>query len=481
MPQRPMMEFKDVEGNPTQGLHPDVNAEVLKEVKTMAQNHKSIVEKLNQEVNELRKTMDDHKSGLDPLVESKVTKLQEAIVTRQEKLDQMAVEQKNRIDTLDIALQRGNRSLSGGSEAEAKLFGEAKEFKQTVFSMQPENKGRMVNDEDVNVDEYKNYCKAFSNMLRTNINQAGISPEDMKYLSVVSDVDGGILVPPTVSARITKRIWEMDPIRQLADVQPIGTDTFEERVDQDEATDGWEQEEVANSETDTPEWKKISIPTHIQAAMPKATTKLLEDATINAEQWLADKVAKRFARTEGAAFVTGTGIGRPRGFLTYSTFANSATNNYMVFGNVEYVPALDSVLSASAIITCFFHLLEEYQARATWVMNRFTVMKTMLLEDADKRPIWLPGQTALAGAGAPSTLMGAPVRMSANMPVVAADAYPMALADWQEAYTIVDRKGITVLRDPYTAKPFVLFYTRRRVGGGMRNFQSMVLLKTGAT
>lgn len=479
MAQRQGMEFKDASGESVQGFHPEVNAEVLKEVKTMAQNHKDIVEKLNQDMGELRKTMSDHKDGLDPLVESKVTKLQEAIITRQEAMDKLAVEQKGRIDELDIAMQRGSRSLSGGSEAEAKLFGDAMEFKKTIASMKKQ-KGE-VREEDVDLEEYKGYCRAFNNMVRTNINQAGISPEDLKYLSVVSDVDGGILVPPTMSSRITKRVWETDPVRQLADVQTIGTDSFEERVDIDEADDGWESETVANSTTDAPKWNMIAIPTHIQSAMPKATQKILEDGTINVEAWLADKVAKRFARTEGAAFVTGTGIGRPRGFLTYSTFANSATNNYMVFGNVEYVPALDSILSASAVITCFFHLLDEYQARATWLMNRFTVMKTMLLEDGDKRPIWLPGQTALAGAGAPSTLMGSPVRMAANMPVVAANAYPMALADWGEAYTIVDRKGITVLRDPYTAKPFVLFYTRRRVGGGLRNFQAMVLLKTSAT
>lgn len=473
------MEFKDEDGDVKTGYHPDVNADILKEVKAMSGKYKDIVEKVNQETNELRKTLKDNAQHMDGLVESKVTKLQEAIVTRQEALDKLMTEQKGRIDQLDLAMQRGGRFGAGSSDEEKKLLAEARELKQTAMAMKGE-KG-VAKDEDVSVEQYQKYCKAFDNMLRTNINQAGISPEDLKYLSVISDVDGGVLVPPTMGARITQRAWELDPIRQLADIQQIGTDSYEELVDQDEPGDGWEGELVANGVTDTPQWNKVYIPTHIQSAMPKATTKLLEDGTINVEAWLSNHIARRFARTEGAAFVTGTGIGQPRGFLSYSTYVNSNVNNYMVFGNIEYVPALDSVLSASAIITCFFHLLEEYQQRATWVMNRFTVMKTMLLEDNDKRPIWSAGQTAMATNGVPSTLLGAPVRMSSHMPVVAADAYPIALADWQEAYTIVDRKGITVLRDPYTAKPFVLFYTRRRVGGAVRNFQAIVLLKTSAT
>lgn len=476
---RPYLEVKDANGESVQGFHPDINKQVLDEVKGMANDHRKVIDTLNRDMAELRKMVDESKAGMDPLIESKITKYQEAIVTRQEALDKLAAEQKNRIDALDIAFQRGNRSLSGGVEAEAKLYKDALEFRKAIACQKQER--RQITEADVDIENYKGYCRAFVNMMTANINTAGVSPEDLKFLSVGSDADGGILVPPTVSNRITARIWEMDPIRQLADIQNIGTDAFEEIVDADEADGGWEGETQTPSTTDTPQWNKIYIPVHEQRAEPKATQKLLEDAAVNIEQWLANKVAKRFARMEGAAFVTGNGLGRPRGFLTYSTFANSNTNNTFNFGQVEYVPALDSVIDASAIIRTFYHLLEDYQSRATWVMNRFTVMKTMLLVDGDKRPIWMPGQSSLAGAGTPSTLMGIPLRMSNTMPVIAANAFSFALADWSEFYTIVDRLGITVLRDPYTAKPFVKFYTRRRVGGGVRNFQAGVLMKMSAT
>jgi len=477
--QRPGLNFKNADGDSTTGYHPEVHEEVLKEVKAMSGKYKDIVDKMNQEMCELRKVVDQSSEKMDGLVESKVTKMQEAVVTRQEFVEKLDTEMKGRIDALDLALQRVSISGSGTSEAEKQLFDDAKEFKQMIMNRKGE-KG-VAQDGDVDVKSYKQYCAAFDRMLRYSINQNGLKPDDEKFLSVVSEVDGGILVPPTMGNRITKRVWELDPIRQLADTVQIGTDAYEELVDVDEPQDGWEGELKANPETPTPEWKKVYIPTHIQSAMPKASTKILEDGSINVENWLSDKIARRMARTEGSAFVNGDGMGKPRGFLAYSVYANSATLNYYSFGAIEYVPALDSVLSGSAIITCFFHLLEEYQQRATWIMNRFTVMKTMLLVDGDQRPLWTPGQTALSVAGAPSTLLGAPVRMSSTMPVVAEGAYPMALADWKEAYVIVDRKGISILRDPYTAKPFVLFYTRRRVGGGMRNFQSIVLMKTSAT
>jgi len=478
MSQRPILHTKDAGGDDTQAFHPEVQAEVLAQVKAMAGNVKGISDKLTSDFAALQETVKTYKDGMDGLVESKITKLTEAIVTRQEALDKLAAEQKSRIDQLDLAFQRQGRFGAPGQD-EAKLFEAAREFAQTKNVLRKINKE--VEDNEIDVKGMLDYQRAFKQFMRLPINIQGLTPDLEKYLSVGSEVDGGILVPPTVSSRIGQRVWEMDVMRQLASVETIGGDTWEELQDLDEADDGWATETTTNGETGTPQLNKVSITTHWQEAEPKATQQIMMDASRNPETWLADKVAKKFARTEGAAFVTGNGVNRPRGFLDYPVYANSNTNNYFVFGQVEYVPAGDSVLSASAFIRLFYHLLEDFQGRATFLMNRFTVMKTMLLQDTSGRPLWQPAANATIANGAPSTILNAPVRMSSSMPVVAANAYSVAFADWQEAYKIIDRQGITTLRDPYTSKPFIKFFTRRKVGGGLVNFQAIKLLKMAAT
>lgn len=465
----------DVGDEGEQALHPETNAQILKELKAMDQDYKGIATKLNQEVAELRKDLKSHADG-DGITEEKRAKLLEAISLRQEKLDTMNAEYKSRIDQLDLALQRGER---GGDSKE----GDADERKMALALARDIAviKGKNIPEEQlkVDLDFYREYRKAFNAFIRTSVNNVnGLSPEHQKLLMSGSEADGGITCPPTMAARITQRVWELDPMRQLASVQVIGSDSYEERQDLDEATDGWETEVTHGSETDTPTFNLIKIPVNIQYAEPKATQKLLEDSSINMENWLADKVAQRMARTEGAAFISGIGVGRPRGFLSYSTFANSATINYSTFfGKVEYIPSMSATaINASGIITQFYHLLEDYQARATWLMNRFTLLQVMLLSDTNGRPLWLPSTASMAER-TPSTLLGAPVRMAANMPSIAANSFPIALADWSEAYLIVDRLGVSVLRDPYTNKPFIKFYHRRRVGGGVRNFQAINLMK----
>jgi HK97 family phage major capsid protein len=264
-----------------------------------------------------------------------------------------------------------------------------------------------------------------------------------------------------MSARIVEKIFQGDPFRQLCNVETIGTDALELTEDLDEAGDGWEGETVVGAETTTPQLKKKRIQVFNQYARPRATQKLLEDSSINIEQWLANKVGQKMLRTEGAAFVTGDGVARPRGFLTYA--------NGTAYGQVEQVAlGAAATVTTDGLIDLEFSLMEEYLMRATWAMNRLTVASIMKLKDGDGQYIWRPGILA----GQPSTLLGLPMRMSTTMPVVAANALSIAIADWNEFYTIVDRLGITVQRDPYTVKPFVEFYTRRRVGGDVVNYQA---------
>ena len=187
------------------------------------------------------------------------------------------------------------------------------------------------------------------------------------------------------------------------------------------------------------------------------------------ETWLSNKCADKFNRTESAAFVTGNGVGKPRGFLTYA--------NGTSWGQVEQVNmGAAAALTADGFYSVKYALIEQYLNRATWLMNRSTFAAALKLKDGSGNYLWQPSYQL----GQPSTLIGLPVRMGTTMPAVAAGALSVALADWQEAYMIVDRIGISLLRDPYTVKPVIEYYFRKRVGGDVTNYTAIKLGKISA-
>lgn len=313
------------------------------------------------------------------------------------------------------------------------------------------------------------YRKAFCSYLRKGMD-AGLEAFESKSLSVGSDPDGGYLVTPTISDRIVKTVFETSPMRQLAGIETISTDALDLIVDKDEAVAGWTTETGAVSETDAPQLAKKSIPVHELFAQPKATQKLIDDAAIDIEAWLADKVADIFSRKESTAFISGDGVGKPRGILTYTAGTD--------WGEIEQVASgSNGTFDGDDIITLFYALKEDYANRATFLMNRATVKAARLLkESASDQYIWQPGLTA----GAPDTLLGIPVQQATDMPVPGTDSLSIAVGDFREAYQIVDRTGIRVLRDPFTDKPFVKFYSTKRVGGDVVNFEAIKLLKLGS-
>lgn len=453
-------EVKDGEHG-MQTTEPEVVTQVLAEVKRIGATSKESHAEAMRLYADVKKTLDAHGGKLDALDAAKVNKQIEDITTRQQKADEEATK---RIDALDLSLQRIGKQAPA-SEVASQLIKDASDFKLTMAVLTGEAKGREMDElreelaQSMKTDEFMAYRKAFRKYLRRD--EAGMSHEELKAMSVGSDPDGGVTVTPFMSARIVEKVFEGDPFRQLCNIETIGTDALELTEDLDEAGDGWEGETVVGAETTTPQLKKKRIQVHNQYARPRATQKLLEDSSINIEQWLANKVGQKFLRTEGAAFVTGDGIMRPRGFLTYA--------NGTAYGQVEQTAlGAAATITTDGLIDLQFSLLEEYLMRATWAMNRLTVASIMKLKDGDGQYIWRPGILA----GQPSTLLGLPMRMSTTMPIVAANALSLAIADWNEFYTIVDRLGITVQRDPFTVKPFVEFYTRRRVGGDVVNFQA---------
>jgi HK97 family phage major capsid protein len=313
---------------------------------------------------------------------------------------------------------------------------------------------------------HSEYSKAFRNYLRKGMD-GGLEALQTKALSVGSDPDGGYLVTPHMSSKIVQSIFETSPMRQLASVETISSDALELIDDHDQAAAGWTSETGTISETSSPTLAKRNIPTHELYAQPKATQKLVDDSAIDIEAWLSGKIADIFSRKENTAFVSGNGVGQPRGILTYA----SGTN----WGQIQQITSGNSgAVTADAIINLFYALKDAYTKRANFLMNRTVVQSVRLLKQATTNQyMWQPG----LASGAPDTLMGVPVHMASDMPVAASNSLSIAVGDFQAAYQIVDRKGINILRDPFTEKPFVKFYATKRVGGDVINFDAIKLMK----
>lgn len=462
---------------------PEVVQAVVDEIKSLGENTTKNYDVLRRNYEELKKTVDEQGKNPDTLVESKFQKLSQDITVRQEALDDTmkknAEQVQERMNAIEVAMKRSPRGEDKDGEQE--FIKEAKAFELLRLASQRKNDVG-VNFEEVEemkfeVDTYKNFCKSFDAWARKyGGSRDRIMPEaHIKALQVGIDPDGGVTVPVAMSNRITRRIFEDDPIRQLAAVESITTGSMEWMVEYDEAGAGWEGETITETtigeETATPGWKKRKIAVHTEYARARATQQLLEDSGINVEQWLANKIAEKLMRQEGAAFVNGDGIGKPRGFLTY--------DDGTAWGQIQQVAmGAAAALTADGFIDIKYSLKDVYHSRAlTWLMNRTTVAAAMKLKDGNGNYIWKP---SLLATDPTSTILNHPVRMSTTMPEVAAGTLSVAIADWREAYLIVDRLGITVQRDPYTVKPFIEFYTRKRLGGDVNNFEAIKLGKISA-
>lgn len=332
-------------------------------------------------------------------------------------------------------------------------------------------------DEGKNADKGDiEYKKAFfDGFLRKGESKLGA--EEFKALSAGSDPDGGYTVPVEMSSQIIKTIYETTPMRQVASVQTISTKSLEMLVDKDEAAATWVGETGAASNTNTPQFGKLNIPTFTIAAEPRATQELLEDSAMNLESWLSEKVSDKFARTENAAFLTGDGVAKPRGLLSYTASADSGSG--VTWGNIGYVASGASgdwaaSNPADKLIQLVYTLKAAYLARAQWLMSRTRVQEVRVFKEATTNAyIWQPG----LAAGEPDRLLGYPITKAEDMPAKAANSLSVAFGDYKSAYQIVDRRGIAVIRDIYTAKPFVLFNTTKRVGGDVINYEAFKVLK----
>jgi HK97 family phage major capsid protein len=299
-----------------------------------------------------------------------------------------------------------------------------------------------------------------------------------KALRVGSNPDGGYLVPQETDGEITRLMAVLSPIRAIASVRQVSSNVYKKPVSKTGAEAGWVAETGTRDETDSPILDALSFPTAELYAMPAATPVFLDDAAVDVGQWIAEEVNAAFAQQEGIAFVTGNGTNKPKGFLAETSVAEASWEwgklGYVASGVSGALPASDA---SDVLIDLVYALKAGYRQNASWVMNRKTQGIVRKLKDDGGNYLWQPVATAEGKA----TLMGFDLVEAEAMPDVAANSLSIAFGDFKRGYLVVDRQGVNVLRDPYSAKPYVLFYTTKRVGGGVQNYDAIKLLKFAAS
>jgi HK97 family phage major capsid protein len=299
---------------------------------------------------------------------------------------------------------------------------------------------------------------------------------ELKALSSTANPDGGYTVPAEIEAAVNTSLRAISPIRSIAGIRQVSASVYKKPFSTSGFNTGWVGETAVRPETATPTLVSLDFPTMELYAMPAATPQLLEDSAVNIDQWIADEVNAVFAQQEGQAFVTGDGINKPKGFMAYPKVDNSAwTHGNIGFIKTGVAGAFPASNASDKLIDLVYAVNAGYRANGTFVMSRSTQSAVRKLKDGQGAYLWQPSNQP----GQPSTLMGFPLVEAEDMPDIATDATAIAFGDFKRGYLIVDRVGIRVLRDPYSSKPYVLFYTTKRVGGGVQDFAALKLLKFG--
>jgi HK97 family phage major capsid protein len=303
---------------------------------------------------------------------------------------------------------------------------------------------------------------------------------ELKSVAGTSDGAGGYAVPREIDAAIDATLLAVSPIRRIANVVRVGTAGYRKLVATGGTPSGWVSETAARDETNTPTFREIAPPSGELYANPAASQAMLDDAAFDVENWLADEVAREFARAEGQAFVTGNGTNKPKGFLSYTT--TNEADTVRAFGSLQYVPAGAAGGFAASnpqdrLIDLIQALRSPYRQGAVFVMNSSTSAAIRKFKTADGAFLWQPG----LASGQADTLLGYPVIEAEDMPDIAANSLSIAFGNFRAGYLIAERSETQILRDPFTHKPFVHFYATKRIGGGVTNSEAIKLMKFAAS
>lgn len=434
------------------------------EIKTMLEERKKAYDELQKTVTELKAANDNGKAIGD------LTAKVELLTKSCDKFDEMK-------EAFDELQKKANRPQTDSEfKAANELTAETKGF-NIALRAEYQAKGKAFPGE-LSTDAYKQYKSGFLKMV-SGVSIDDLSGDERKAMSAGSDPDGGYLLPQSTVGATLSKIYEQTVMRQLANVQTISTNDIEGIIDNDEASAGWVSELGARSDTATPTVGKWRIEAHEMYAMPKISQRILDDAATDVEAWLSNKVADKFARVEGAAFWTGTGVGQPKGLAAYTTAATS--DDTRAWGQFEHIKTGANgafhTTKADPLQELIGAFKSQYLQNASFCMRRELRTDIRKMKEATSdRYLWEPSLQA----GAPDRLLGYPVYIDQYMPAKATDSLSLAFGDFKQAYTIVDRMGIRTLRDPFTAKPYVVFYSTKRTGGGAQNTEALKFLKLSA-
>jgi len=408
----------------------------------------------------------------DPLVTEKLSKIEKTLDTAVEAKTaleaKIEAERKERED-LEARINRLGIRASGEDAAKRELH--LKEMNITFGAVAADQKRAFTPLDEKGYDDYKS---AFDTFLRKN--ERLLTPDEIKTLSVGSDPDGGYYVTPDVTGRIVKKVYETSNIRQIASSQAISTDKLEGMEDLDEAGAAYAGERNTSGNDKTPEVGKWEIPVWWIDTEPKATQQLLDDSAVDIEAWLSGKVGDKFARFENREFVVGN-AGKIRGFISYPTAADSGSG--VDWGKIGIIKTgqngdFPGSNPADKLLDLIGLVKDAYLPNARFVTKREIVTKIRKFKDGTTNAyLWQPSFVL----GNPETIAGYPLTRAEDLPALSGNGFSLAFGDFRAAYQIVDRQGIRVLRDPYTAKPFVKFYTTKRTGGGVVNFEAIKLLQ----
>lgn len=333
----------------------------------------------------------------------------------------------------------------------------------------------------------KAHAKAFNTWARKGTGEAELGALQVKAaLSTDSNPDGGYLVPVTLDAEIGRVQQMVSVMRSICTVTPISTKQYRRLHGLGGSASGWVGEKESRTATTTPTLIELLIEAMEIYAMPVATQEIIDDVATPIEAWLADEVGREFVDEEGDAFINGNGVKKPRGVLQYTFVANGsyaptsasgwAQVGYIATGASGAFPTVSASVAGYDKLVDLYHAIKQgLRANASWLMADSSLQAVRKLKVNDGNYIYLPPT-----ATEPASVLGKPVNIDDNMPAIAADTYSIGFGDWKRAYRIVDRMGVRVLRDPYSSKPNVQFYTTKRVGGGINDFEALKFLKFGS-
>jgi HK97 family phage major capsid protein len=377
------------------------------------------------------------------------------------------LEQKLKADELVTRLFAIEKAIADGPKTTS---GEINpEYKASLY-------GYLRKGKDISPEAIEAFCEDVAKKTLHHTDDVKIKAYT-KDLVEGSNADGGFFITPERSSNIIKRVFETSPVRLVANVVTTSSTSIEMVIDDDEADCGWVGEIEDRPVTPTPKVGLLTIPVHEIYAMPKATQSMLDDVGFDVEGWLQGKVTRKISRTSNTAFVVGNGSKKPRGFLALPAWASAGVYQRGAIEQITTTGTSALLDEADDLITLQNSLHEDYQMGAVFAGTRATFSAIMKLKDTDGQYLLNPN---VLKEGDNRILLGKRYIVMADIPTIAASALALVYGNFAEGYTIVDRYGIRVLRDPYTSKPYVKFYTTQRLGGDVTNFEALKILKIKA-